>query len=440
MEILCFIFIIFLTQTNSQIKENPIFITNNKYPFVLSSTDNYYYVLTLSKGYKIDKENGTIIDEKSNIIPFPNVIYITDNSNNNFFYLFYSKEYYHITYDPFISYEKIEFPCVSKYGSGKYPMTNVGTIPQDNDFIIYGYYSNYLIFSSKTQEYRSSHQINNLDKKMSCKFIGDQNFICAMNINSKLNLYFLKYQIDPNYSRNNNLTLCYILNDIYEIENSIVTLFDTQIIEEKFLCFVLERITCQLIRVSIKDGIGQKTNLTTDYLYFQSDTLSENTCYSSYFNSEYLFCCAIDYNIKCCRISSSTYKIIKYFSISISRFNSYLTIKANNNFVTFFFMNKFMGNDKVYEYYIYLPNCEHREYTLFHSLNEDRTEDNREKLSNLFTVETNKYFFELKETPEEYGYFTLNNIQVNGRTLIDNNDYILDFIVIKKEINRKPNN
>jgi hypothetical protein len=103
-------------------------------------------------------------------------------------------------------------------------------------------------------------------------------------------------------------------------------------------------------------------------------------------------------------------------------------------------MNKFMGNYKVYEYYIYLPNCEHREYTLFHSLNEDRTEDNREKLSNLFTVETNKYFFELKETPEEYGYFTLNKIKVNSRTLIENNDYILDFVVIKEEINRKSNN
>ena len=40
------ILIINFSLINSQIKENPIFLNDKGYPFVLKSNDDYYYVVT----------------------------------------------------------------------------------------------------------------------------------------------------------------------------------------------------------------------------------------------------------------------------------------------------------------------------------------------------------------------------------------------------------
>ena len=92
-------------------------------------------------------------------------------------------------------------------------------------------------------------------------------------------------------------------------------------------------------------------------------------------------------------------------------------------------MNKNNNESSVYEYYIYLPKCEDKKYALLNSLNENKPEERWEKLSNLFYVKTNKYYFQLIDKDNEYGYFTLNNEKINNKSLISNNSYTLDFIV-----------
>ena len=127
--------------------------------------------------------------------------------------------------------------------------------------------------------------------------------------------------------------------------------------------------------------------------------------------------------------------MINGFKISISGENSYLTIKSNSYYITLFYMNKINNKESVYEYYIYLAECNDKNYELYNSLNENKPDGQEEKLSNLFTVKTNKYYFEIKNNPDEFGYFTLNNNKITERALIDNNnDYILDFIVTKNDI------
>ena len=54
-----------------------------------------------------------------------------------------------------------------------------------------------------------------------------------------------------------------------------------------------------------------------------------------------------------------------------------------------------------------------------------------EKLSDLFNIKTNKYYFELYSSVD-FGYFTFNGEIVDKRTLIHNNSYIIDFIVTSK--------
>ena len=107
--------------------------------------------------------------------------------------------------------------------------------------------------------------------------------------------------------------------------------------------------------------------------------------------------------------------------------NSFLTIKSFDDYTTFFFMN---GENSVYEYYIYLPKCENKNYEILNSVNDNNTED-LGKISDLFNIKTNKYYFEIKNIPNEFGYFTLNNNKINGKILIGDENYILSFKVTK---------
>ena len=78
------LFIIFFIRTNSQIKENPIFLVNTTNPFVLSTNDDYYYVITKGKSLKINKESGNIENITINDFTHSNYIYIIDNLYNNY--------------------------------------------------------------------------------------------------------------------------------------------------------------------------------------------------------------------------------------------------------------------------------------------------------------------------------------------------------------------
>ena len=97
-------------------------------------------------------------------------------------------------------------------------------------------------------------------------------------------------------------------------------------------------------------------------------------------------------------------------------------------------MNYYNSKNSIYEYYIYSPTCQNKNYEILNSLNENKPEEEWEKLNNLFIIKTNKYYFELANQINELGYFTLNNEKIEQKILIENNNYILDFIVINNNI------
>ena len=86
MALLLFFLIIRTALTTSQIKENPIFLSNGKNPFVLNSTDDYYYVITSGQNLQIKRESGKIIKNSDNNINIENCIFIEDLSGNNYIY------------------------------------------------------------------------------------------------------------------------------------------------------------------------------------------------------------------------------------------------------------------------------------------------------------------------------------------------------------------
>ena len=140
--------------------------------------------------------------------------------------------------------------------------------------------------------------------------------------------------------------------------------------------------------------------------------------------------------ILCYRLNNN-YSLIKKFNISISERNSYLSINVNDLCATFIFMNK---EDKVHDYKICIPKCNNKVYSFYNSLNENDSANKR--LSSLFEVQTNNTYLRFDESPYDFGYFILYNIENTGESKkITNsskinikNDYIIDFVIKKKEL------
>ena len=287
----CFLLVIlcFRTTINIPIKENPIFLTNNSYPFVLSTLDDYFYVITKGKDFKIDKISGDIYNISENNLDRQNYIYIFDNSNNN--YIFYSNKYYEIIYNPFISYKEIIISSKPQDGNGNggNNMHNVGSIAKDNDFIIYGYDNNNLIFSSKSREFRAQQHITNINEKLSCKFAGGEIYVCFMIINNNLNVNCLKYQIFQN-STQDSLTID--TNTQGWAYNSITSFgifdIDKNKINTKLFCRKVigqYTINCKFWQVYWENEKCKSNTLGEgDMILSTSGDFTENNCYFSEYN------------------------------------------------------------------------------------------------------------------------------------------------------------
>ena len=435
---LLFLFIVLLIRTNSQIIENPIFLFETKYPFALSTDDEEddYYIITEGKSLQIDKDTGEIIDIKNNTFIISEYVYILDKSYTNYLYNMNSNNYYEIIYNPFISYQEIAQPN----SDFDYPnMIKIGVL-QDNNFIIYGYNYNFLIFLDISHRYSATVQIYYSIKQLTCKLIENEIFICAMIKNGEENKIYIETFKYINSQGSLEVNMFNNYYNYYQSNSNIYSfsLYDTDMYDLKLLCLKNEQnMQCKFFEIAITDTHSSFQILGDENLVFEIyNDITEKNCYITKFNEEYLFCCALTDYIKCHRINLQNYNTNNEFQIAKSGSNSFLTIKSSEDHIAFFFMNYNYYTKKysVYEYFIYKPYCQNKNYELFNSLNENKSNEEFEKLKNLFTVMTNKYYFKLIDPPDELGYFTLNGEIINQRTLIRNNDYIFDFNVTNKNI------
>ena len=94
-------------------------------------------------------------------------------------------------------------------------------------------------------------------------------------------------------------------------------------------------------------------------------------------------------------------------------------------------MNKYNNrNYSVYEYYIYLPKCQNKNYDILINGTDSKPQRELDAIGNLFSVKTDKYYFEIENMYDDFGYFLLNNTRINQRTLIENDNDILGFTFI----------
>ena len=199
MEILFFIFI-FIFEIKTDIINNPFNLGNGKYPFLLSSSySRTNFLISSEKSYRINKEKGSIekIDDKNSINYSSNSILIKDRSNNNYIYDKESNKYYKIEYrnevDDFLYYNIISLATQMTIDK---KMNIIGSIAQDNVFIIYGLIENKLFFTTQFQNIFCTLDIEGINDKISCKHIVEEDFICAIIINQSIQLFILKYHIN----------------------------------------------------------------------------------------------------------------------------------------------------------------------------------------------------------------------------------------------------
>ena len=257
MKKLYFLFIIFFIRIYSKIKENPIFLTKGGYPIVLFTEDDYYYVLTELEDIKIEKKSGKIVDKNNTILTSSNSIFIGNISNSNYL-INESNKCLEIISNPFISFKS--FPIESLNSTDSIIVKRVGSIQQNNDFIIYGYYRNLLIFASKSQSYFYSTFIDaGINDNITCKFIEGEYFICAIFINNNALIYLLYYHINDKEIDKNSLNS--ILVYTFDECNGII-LYDTPKGNIKLFCINLyEVIDCKFIHLS---NFTNNKNITFD--------------------------------------------------------------------------------------------------------------------------------------------------------------------------------
>ena len=417
---LYFLCIFIFIKIKADIINNPYYLDNSKYPLLLPTSDiDYNYLITSGKSFRIKTENGVIDETKNSITYPPNSILIKDKSNHN--YLYDSYKYYKIDYKDFISFNLI--PEGSEVIDSKSSIIIIGSIAKENNFIIYGLSDNKLFFTNNFEKIFYSEEL--ADSKLSCKFIEGEEFICAKIEDDKIKIILLTFNIEETGYFN----IFHVEEMNFEVLIDLA-LYDTSKNNIKYLCcYNGEKVDCLFLECGniytpyIQFFNEQKINF--DYNFF-----SQINCDFSEFNSEYLFCCGYENYIRCFRLDLNYYNYINEFKLSIEGLASFLTIKSYSDKAIFFYMNTMNSEDKIYEYYLFKPICENLEVNIFYSLNNNRIKTI--KISELFFIRTNKYYFKIENPINEIGYFKMPEIGLDPSTdkvLIRNNDMILEFII-----------
>ena len=420
--------IILLFQLYSRIIAYPSnFYSVDNFHVLFTNEDDFYYIYGGSEKMGFfctqNKSNFNRV-QCSYMFYCSSCIFIEDLLYNYFF--FYKNKYYKHEKgkpngeSPYSWYfETIEINSMFENFINRTFVDSIVT--NGNDIIIYGYLDNYIYFLTNFNFTKNLEIINEIEG-LSCKIIEDKNFICAIISESNLEIYCL---IKPSDFSSNELILYNNANNLIYDSISSFGLYDTDINNIKLLCRQIDQnIKCSFFKIFINEESSRYELIGDENIIFTtSNNFTEKNCYFTKIFNLYFFCCGITNLIKCYNININTYNIIKDFKISLLGDNSNLNVIINNDCASFFFLNIY-----IYHYYICIPTCKNKAYTILNSLNENKEEEEFEKLSNLFTIKAKEYYFEILNNIDDIGYFTLNNSRIGNRTLIDNNNYILDFI------------
>ena len=451
-----FIMFLLINSIKEEIINNPIKISDHPNPIILH-TQTQYYIYTSGECIITNRENGEI-ESKNTFGSYSKPFVLCRDESGNFF--IYAKNLYYqiISCTYYIkTLPSINYPnnqnFIGYIQESEYTPTTLELILpnhkckiEQNEVIIYGKKdSNYIMFSFITRKYSGSFSVyTGIEDHISCKSLENSEYLCAVIYNEMAYFYIIVY-----------VTQLSIIADICELSkiNTVklekfnshtqIEMYNTNTNNMKIVCAKNKsnmNIECLSIKTSIVESKSvikytysiESFTYGAIFLSYPSDSSGNNDCKFTTFSSETIFCCGGTNLIKCVRFDDSD-EIINTFNINMEGENTYLSIySSGKNYASIFFMNTINSDEKLYQYYIYIPDCKNLNYTIiiYHSINEDK-EENEESINNYFTRYTNtEYYIEFENLPEEYGNFTLNYELIStNKTLINESDSnIIDFI------------
>ena len=431
MESLYYFFFILFFQIHSEIINNPHLIDNGKYNFLLhTSPDGYNYIISSGKSFKLEKETVKIENKITKEYDEHSFL-IYDKSYHNYLYNKPSKKFYEIEFNPFIGFKEgiLDLKTIDNNDCS---MEIMGSIAQENDFIIYGIYEKSIFFSSYSIKYCYSKEIEEIFTELSCKLIEGEKFICVMLFGKDINVAILDYHIDSKNSHNGYLEL----DSSQTMELPIyyyLALYDTSIKDLKFLCGGDTYYAyCFFIKTLSKEN--EKIYFTDNILTFNIGLISENVCRLTEFNDEYLFCCGFEDYIKCFRLNkiNDDFGLIKEFNINLEGGISHLNIQSNDAYVIFYYY-AFNGQDNIYQYYLYYPKCYNLEFSILKHINEAKSAEEQLRIENLLEIRTNNNYFIKFENPFNiFGKLHKEGVPLDIEPIqisIEESEKILDFII-----------
>ena len=435
---------------------NPLLIAEKGNPVAVRGVSGSYYIFTSGQQIILNSK-GEIQSRYS----FPSYnapyIWIADESANNY-YIFSSNAFYKVTLGGTSSSEtkpSINYPDSSKFIGSISETKDLGDSTygclcpiETNEKIIYGRYNRFNIrfsFLKKRISYDLTLSTTSMEEKMACKKIESGQYICALLYGYIVRIFLFSHLSLSYSSCEMKKNLESDLNNAFRNHTSL-ELYDTNVRSKKLICaknLTNFDIECLMFSITITKTKGSSSCTQTQsievgdiIIRFPTKSSSREDCFRNKFTSEYLFCCGGNGLIKCGRFYENN-TLITTFDLEFPGTNSNLKFFSDQStYANIIFLNVDSGNNKVYEYFIYLPTCKDINYTVIvhHSINEGKEENEKDNLNDLFTRNTNtKYYYEFETLPDDYGYIFINNEKiisgVNTKFLLEEDQsYIFDFI------------
>ena len=414
---------------------NPYLIGNGERPFLLSTESvDYNYIISSKHSFKLKKEEGTIdaIVEMNEFSYSSNFIHIVSKTFKNFIIDKESNKFYNINYGV-----SIEFLEESGYSNLFENSENeiLGSIARvkdinedemkDSHFIIYGISKDKLFFYTNDKTFYYSKELENINDKLSCKFIEEDFFVCLIFIDYKINFYYIMFKKEVI-----DMPLNIIYSDSLYTGNlySDLAFYDTSERNLKFLCATMDgRVDCIFFKVKYNEQ-NKNHYFLERILSFNTNFFSQKNCDFTEFNSDYLFCCGDIDSIICLRIDKRNFNYTEFY-IHLEGKIAYLNIQSSADKIIFYYLNENGDGNSINQYYIYKPTCEDIYYIFTNKLRKIST-------NLLFIIRTNKYYLEFENLNEyDIGFFTIDNNEFyfNERSAINNNNNSLDFKITNKE-------
>ena len=459
-----FLLLLFHLFKEEEIINNPIIISDHPNPLILAY-NNKYIILTSGKSVVVNKETGNI-ESNYNFCEysFPYVLGSTE-SGINFIYsskkfcvftlpnIFQIYAYNLLTYSDnnnYIGYiQESEYKGnTNKYGKCRCEM-------KKDEVVIYGKKGNSKMIFTYIYKLKKSLEIetdcSDLEDKIICKKMLNSYYSCAGICNRQAALYIFSY-ITKSSGTTTNCEMIFQTNikllklsshtniEVYETTEDTINIICAQNINFiKYECIRLEYFVKETISSSqCNYEVGGNSTLLFSFP-LEKGIFNQNCDYTS-FGSEYLFCCGGINFINCERLDNE-WKSLNAFNLYLQGENNNIKIlTSSSSFVSIFYMNENLTK-RVYDYIIHIPTCAHKQYTIitFHSINEDKSENNKETINDFFTRKTNtKYYFKFENIPIEYGDLSIDNEIIDentGKILIEGNkENIIDFISTNEKI------